>query len=315
MASYNGARHLREQLESIASQTCLPDELVVCDDCSMDETLDILESFSKNALFPVRIHQNPENLGYAQNFAKAIRLCQGDIVFFCDQDDIWFPGKIEKILEVFSGNHDVGYVFSDATLVDDELVPFGSLWAHIGFSGARYGSYVNGNQLDAILGGGPFVYGNAMAFRSCFRDLILPILSTPEITHDSWVSILLSAVGNRGIAFPEELLAYRQHVRQAVGAGRKNTIREKWRRAKQDRRSVFLGKATGLRSLSDRIRALPGIDVFQLDQCIAHMEARASLQALANWRRLPIIFAELNSGRYSRFSSSWKSAFKDLLFT
>lgn len=312
MATYNGGKHLQEQLESFVIQSHLPDELVVCDDGSSDETLDILDRFGKDAPFPVHVHRNPENLGYAQNFAKAVGFCQGDIIFFSDQDDVWFREKIARMLEAFSGNLGAGYVFSDAKLVDENLLPFGRLWDHIGFSGSRYENYVNGNQMEVILGGGPFIYGNSMAFRSCFRSLILPIMSTSEFTHDSWISLLLSAVGNRGIPVPVELLAYRQHAGQVVGAGRKKTSEEKWNHMKQEQTRYFFEKAAALRSLKDRVNVMSGIDINPVDQCILHFDVRASLYSMSEWRKIFAVFAEMNSGRYSRFSSSWRSILKDL---
>ena len=88
MCTYNGARFLREQLESIASQIRLPDELVVCDDGSTDATLAILTEYAKAVRFPVRIQCNTSRLGPAKNFEQAISLCKGEIIVLSDQDDI-----------------------------------------------------------------------------------------------------------------------------------------------------------------------------------------------------------------------------------
>lgn len=87
MCTYNGEKYLREQLESIARQTLLPNELVVCDDCSSDETVEIIQDFSRNAPFSVRLMINENNLGFAKNFEKAITLCSGEIIVLSDQDD------------------------------------------------------------------------------------------------------------------------------------------------------------------------------------------------------------------------------------
>ena len=89
MCTYNGSRHLSEQLESIGTQTRLPDELVICDDCSSDDTIRIIERFSASAPFAVRLEINTQNLGSTKNFEKAIRLCQGDLIALADQDDVW----------------------------------------------------------------------------------------------------------------------------------------------------------------------------------------------------------------------------------
>src|SRR6266704_3029265 len=97
LCTYNGARFLPEQLESIAAQTRLPDEMVVCDDRSADETTDIIRTFAKNALFPVRLEINEQKLGSTKNFEKAIRLCHGEIIAPADQDDVWNPQKLSKL--------------------------------------------------------------------------------------------------------------------------------------------------------------------------------------------------------------------------
>ncbi|HIE59179.1 MAG TPA: glycosyltransferase, partial [Hydrogenothermaceae bacterium] len=88
LATYNGDTYLQDQLNSYIAQERLPDEMVVCDDVSKDETVAILEAFQKVAPFEVQIIKNETNLGYTKNFEKALSLCSGDIVFFSDQDDV-----------------------------------------------------------------------------------------------------------------------------------------------------------------------------------------------------------------------------------
>ena len=95
MATFNGARYVRQQLDSLAVQSHLPSELVITDDCSTDETLELLNNFAANAPFPVFVHQNESRLGYRGNFLHATTLCSSDLVAFCDQDDIWDRCKLE----------------------------------------------------------------------------------------------------------------------------------------------------------------------------------------------------------------------------
>ena len=89
MATFNGDTYLSPQLQSLARQTLLPHELVVCDDGSTDRTLEIVRAFAADAPFPVRVHRNDEHLGFADNFLKAAVLCGGELIAFCDQDDVW----------------------------------------------------------------------------------------------------------------------------------------------------------------------------------------------------------------------------------
>ena len=100
MCTYNGEKYLHQQLASIAQQTRLPEEMVVCDDCSSDSTPEIIEEFARTVPFPVRFFRNPQNLGSTKNFEKAIGLCTGDMIALCDQDDIWMPEKLARQAEM-----------------------------------------------------------------------------------------------------------------------------------------------------------------------------------------------------------------------
>jgi len=112
MCTYNGGRYLQEQLDSIASQTRQPDELVGCDDESSDDTIEIIKAFSSKVLFPVRLFNNKGNLGISKNFEKAIKLCQGDITLLSNQDDVWYTEKLMNSETIFSQEQGVGAVLT-----------------------------------------------------------------------------------------------------------------------------------------------------------------------------------------------------------
>src|SRR4030095_5004546 len=97
MCTYNGARYIAEQLESIAAQTYPPGEIIVCDDASTDNTLEIVKDFASRASMPVRVFVNEENSGSTRNFSKAIGLCGGDLIALSDQDDFWLANKLERL--------------------------------------------------------------------------------------------------------------------------------------------------------------------------------------------------------------------------
>ncbi|MBY6242472.1 glycosyltransferase family 2 protein [Methylosinus sp. Sm6] len=121
MATFNGERNIGAQLESFLSQTRLPDELIVCDDGSSDETLPIVEAFAKRAPFPVMVYRNEANLGYTKNFETAARRCRGDIVFFSDQDDVWLPRKMEAVEAAFRADDSKLLFVHDGKIVDRDL--------------------------------------------------------------------------------------------------------------------------------------------------------------------------------------------------
>ena len=95
LCTYNGEKFLDLQLESLRHQTVAPDELIVCDDASSDRSVEIVEAFARRVSFPVRLFRNARNLGYVKNFEQAISHCTQDLVFLCDQDDLWDARKIE----------------------------------------------------------------------------------------------------------------------------------------------------------------------------------------------------------------------------
>jgi glycosyltransferase involved in cell wall biosynthesis len=316
MATYNGAKYLQQQLDSFVMQTHLPDELVVCDDCSTDGTIEMLDRFQKEAPFKVRIHQNSEILGYTQNFNKAIEHCQGDIILVSDQDDVWLPKKIRRVLATFSENPDAGYIFSDAILVDDKLAPIGYLWTHINFTSLRSQNYADGNQVEVMLSGGNFVFGNTLAFRASLCGIILPIESSSmAVTHDTWISMLLSSIGSPGVAISEALLLYRQHSQQVVGVGRRRSIKEKVLNVMESKQKLLLEKARDINLIRNRVLKAPSKKVDLLDDHIAHLEVRASLSDLTTREKIRSIYLEYKSGRYSKYSSSLKSALRDFIFS
>ena len=102
MATYQGEKYLREQLDTIRLQTRRADEVILCDDCSGDATVEIAEQYIREYGLEAewRILVNEKNLGYANNFHRAASLATGEYLFFADQDDLWKPEKIEKMVGV-----------------------------------------------------------------------------------------------------------------------------------------------------------------------------------------------------------------------
>ena len=104
IATYNGEKYIREQLDSILAQMENDFEVVICDDASTDRTLSILKEYEKkDSRF--RIYENEENLGYRENFNKAVSLCKGDFIAFSDQDDIWLPNHLQALKENIGENY------------------------------------------------------------------------------------------------------------------------------------------------------------------------------------------------------------------
>ena len=105
MTTYNGEKYVTAQLYSVLNQSLKPDEVIICDDCSTDSTVSLINEFiEKNKLINFRLILNENNLGYIKNFRKAISLASGDIIFLCDQDAIWQEDKIKTMAELMENN-------------------------------------------------------------------------------------------------------------------------------------------------------------------------------------------------------------------
>jgi glycosyltransferase involved in cell wall biosynthesis len=207
-------------------QTRSPDELVVCDDHSTDSTIEILQNFAASAGFPVRITRNEHNLGVVANFERAIQLCQGDLIALSDQDDIWDPMRLERSQQEFIAHPEVGLVFSDADIIDDQDQSTGMrLWLNFGFEGERKQRLLAGDY--TVLAKNRFVTGATVMFRSRLRENCLPVGS--GWLHDEWIAATAAAVADLApIELP--LIRYRKHTSQQVGLSPSPSFRERQQR-------------------------------------------------------------------------------------
>lgn len=145
MASYNGADWIGAQLESILEQTRLPDEIVITDDGSTDGTVAAAQAALKGFSGRVRVETNPARLGYRQNFLKAFGLCTGDLVAFCDQDDLWKPGKLAAVEAAAQADPRALVLCHNFEVVDAEgRVTIPDYYAYIGRHGKRRQDSVKG---------------------------------------------------------------------------------------------------------------------------------------------------------------------------
>ena len=311
LCTYNGSRYLEGQLQSIANQTRLPDELVICDDGSQDSTAEIVMTFARSVPFTVYVQHNQTNLGSTRNFEQAIRLAQGDVIALCDQDDYWYPDKLATLEQVLSADLDLGYVFSDADIVDSDHQPEGyTLWRSVRFDYDQQQRMMKGQALSVLLRH-PVVTGATLAFRSQFRDLILPIPST--WIHDEWIALLIAMTAKVGI-IRQPLMQYRLHASNQIGAervGLLNRVRIALKtnpdiyRQRYDQYSLLLDHVAA--RLSDHASV-----ILALTEKREHFRVRATLPN-PRWKRLRSIFEEMRRGRYQQYSGSSLNPLRDLL--
>lgn len=210
IASLDGALHIREQLDSIAGQTVEPLEILVGDDGSTDETLDIVRRFATTTNIPLHLTINDERLGYAENFLRTATAAKGALIAFADQDDVWFPGKLAAAVRAFEAP-DLALWVAGWQIVDERLVPVPDRWLHTGFA-----------QRSALAYPMHVAHGARMVFRSNLltycpaEGRARSVYGDRPAHHDEWVMFAAHVMG-RVDWHPEPLMMYRRH-QNAVSA-------------------------------------------------------------------------------------------------
>ncbi len=239
LATYNGEKHLAEQLASLAEQTVLPYELVVTDDGSTDGTLHIVRAFAATAPFPVHVHSNAERLGYGGNFLHAASLCRGELIAFCDQDDRWLEAKLETCAGLFAES-DIALVIHSAETWDGQTR-----------LGRLFPVY---EKTEITVPGITDPFALTPGFAVVFRRHLLALTSNNSrpgclfglsngsvMAHDAWIWLLGSTTGK--VAKLKDVLAlYRQHGSNTVGAPGKSSLRRMLQLATGDVNYVTLAE-------------------------------------------------------------------------
>ncbi len=300
MCTYNGERYLREQLESIAAQSLRPTEIVICDDGSDDSTLSIAGEFARAVDFDVKIVRNDVNLGVAKNFEKAIGQCGGELIALADQDDLWYPNKLERLSARMAENLSAGGVFSDADLIDESSQPTGEcLWKifHFGSHEQRLVDRGEAARLLCVLN---FVTGSTMIFRASLRPSLLPVGAA--WIHDGWFAWML-VLYSRLDYLPERLMAYRVHSAQKCGVGARG-FRQRLANLRRSWSELHADKAERFEALEARCAERGGCSeqtMKEVRQVVEFSRMRANLPRSAVSRATHVLPKILWYRRYSRW--------------
>ena len=204
LATYNGESFLAELLDSLLCQTYYPIKIVACDDGSLDKTVDILREYEKKHDC-LTVYQNAQNLGYVQNFAHIIDICDGEIVFLCDQDDVWWPDKVKIIVDTFNQHPQAGLVFTNGVVTDSTLQPTYHYVYEYDYLDARQATrhFWDGRYSRPL--------GCSLAFRGELKPLLLPIPPNSYWGHDHWIAHVIAGIMSV-IYLPQPLFFYRRNA-------------------------------------------------------------------------------------------------------
>lgn len=221
MATYNGEKYIKEQVDSILAQLGPDDEIIVSDDGSKDKTIDILLSYNDDRIkiykhTPVKKANRVGDI-VSLNFENALSHAKGDYIFLSDQDDVWIDGKVSKMVELLEG---YAVVCSNAWIWDCDSKDDCQKMLYDGRNPLR----------NYLLKGGKY-YGCCMAIRKECLKFLLPF-PNPMPLHDTWVGLLPEIMGG-AYFLNEPLIYYRRHGSNLSGGKSRNSLFYKiWHRVK-----------------------------------------------------------------------------------
>lgn len=308
LCTHNGARFIEEQLRSILQQSLPVHEIVLGDDESTDDTVGIARAVVADSGVELVVREHSPGLGVRENFADAVAATTGHVVALSDQDDVWHPERLARLVPHLD---EARLVHSDARLVDNELRPLGStLLTSLEASSWELEQLEHGDALAVLLRRN-LVTGATTVMRGGFARGALPI---PEgWLHDEWFAMLAAIDGGLRLV-PEALTDYRQHGGNEVGARRMSPL-DKLRMLRQPDSGAHRRKALRATTLAQAAfdRRLGDTAIrWLLVEKARHERTRAGLPG---WipGRVPAVLRGFAYGRYSRFGRGAAEAARDLL--
>jgi len=203
MAAYNGGPFVERQLNSILPQLQANDEVVIVDDGSRDDTVRRIEEVFDNR---IRLLRHEKNAGVVATFEDALRSATGDILFLCDDDDLWAPTKVRRFLDVFESRPEVDIATSRVRMIDESDQPLPDSLIN------RGGRFLPGFWRNLYMN---HYQGSAMAIRASLLGRVLPFPLQRLFLHDAWIGTRNDLLGGKAAFIDEALLFYRRHSNNA----------------------------------------------------------------------------------------------------
>ena len=320
LCTHNGGLFVEDQLRSILDQTVSPQQIVISDDASTDNTLSrataLITRYSEMPdRSPVELIElrNSEALGVARNFEAAILATSGDLVALSDQDDVWRPDRLARVVQEFESRPELDLVFSNARLVDAAGASLDrTLFDVLEISAADQQLLHDGAALSLFIKRN-FATGATVMFRRKLLERALPFPS--NWLHDEWLGIIAAATGQVDV-IDEPLIDYRQHGSNVIGVDFP-TLRRKVERVLEPRKERNERLSLQFEQFASRLESVEGLappEVVALARVKATFEAERNDLPPSRVRRLSRILAANRHGRYSRLASQGQlDMLRDLL--
>lgn len=269
MTTYNGSKYIIKQLDSLKNQSRKIDELVICDDCSTDNTVELVNDYIKsNNLEGWNIYSNENNLGFINNFKQAIKKATGDIIFLCDQDDEWCVNKISTMTDIIEKNNQVKLLSCSLTFIDENCKPYTPSNIPSWYQKMISTSPEEITPIDFInICNANFAPGCTMCFTREICDKYCNMDYEYELPHD-WLIALIASVDNGYYHLNTSLINYRIHISNAIGVSKAKNSQNNKQQIKR------------LNSLKNRLHLAKKFDYHNMtliDNCLKYVESRIEL--------------------------------------
>lgn len=289
MTTYNGSKYIIKQLDSLKNQSRKIDELVICDDCSTDNTVELVNDYIKsNNLDGWNIYSNENNLGFINNFKQAIKKTTGDIIFLCDQDDEWCVNKISTMTDIIEKNNQVKLLSCSLAFIDENSRSYTPsnipLW---------YGKMISTPQneitpIDFInICNANFAPGCTMCFTREICDKYCNMDYEYELPHD-WLIALIASVDNGYYHLNTSLINYRIHSSNTIGVSKAK---------KSENAEQQLSRLKGLKSRLLFSANSTYKNKEEVNKCINYVDKRISLYKNRSFSNL---IAVLKTSKYAK---------------
>lgn len=238
LATYNGEKYLKEQLDSILNQTYKNINLIISDDASKDGTREILKGYEEKDK-RIKVFYQEKNSGYVKNFEFLLKQVESDVFMLSDQDDVWLPQKVEKTYEALK-NNDADLAFGDLEVVDQDLKTIYPSFNDFMKLSRKIRKCVNSYKLNYLY---CCVTGCTLMLKKKWISKIIPIpKNSKHLIHDHWIGIIVGVNNGKSVYIPEKYIKYRQHGDNQIGTEK---LSHKFKKLEQVR-ELFINVKLGI---------------------------------------------------------------------